>query len=50
MQKISFLKLLDEFLNKIKNEEKNINNQIFREYSNYQSASFFKRFLCRQSK
>ena len=42
MQKIYLLKLLDEFLNKIKNEEKNINNQIFREYSIYQSASFFK--------
>ena len=27
-------------LNKIKNEEKYINEQIFREYFNYQSSSF----------
>ena len=30
--RISPLKLREEFLNKIKNEEKNINEQIFREY------------------
>ena len=37
---MSSLKLREEFLNKIKNEEKNINEQIFREYFNYQSQSF----------
>ena len=41
MQKISLLKLPDEFLNKIITEEKNIYDQIFREYFDYQSASFF---------
>ena len=30
----------EEFLNEIKNEEKNINEQIFREYFNYQSPPF----------
>ena len=29
----------EKFLNEIKNEEKNINEQIFREYFNYQSPS-----------
>ena len=38
--KISSLKLHEEFLNKIKIEEKNINEQIFREYFNYQFPSF----------
>ena len=41
MQKISLLKLHNEFLYKVKNEEKNKNDQTFREYFNYQSASFF---------
>ena len=31
------LELCEEFLDKMKNEEKNINKQIFKEYFNYQS-------------
>ena len=34
-RKISSLKLRENFFNKIKNEEKNINEQIFRQYFNY---------------
>ena len=30
----------EEFLNKTKNEEKNVNEQIFRNHFNYQSPSF----------
>ena len=39
-RKISTLKLCEECLNEIKNEEKNINVHIFREYFNYQSPLF----------
>ena len=34
------LKLCEEFLNKIKNDERNINKQIFNEFFNYQNPSF----------
>ena len=37
----SSVKLRENFLIKIKNEGKNINEQIFREYFNYQFLSFF---------
>ena len=39
-RKIFSLKLREEFLNEIKNEDKNINQQIFRGYFNDQSPSF----------
>ena len=39
-RKIYALNLCEILLNKIKNEEKYINEQIFREYFNYQSSSF----------
>ena len=39
-RKIYALNLCEILLNKIKNEEKYINEQIFREYFNYQSPSF----------
>ena len=39
-RKVSSLKLCEEFLNKIKNDEKNINKQIFNESFNYQNPSF----------
>ena len=35
----------EKLLNVIKNEEKNINDQIFREYFNYESPSFLVRDL-----
>ena len=35
----------EEFLNVIKNKEKNINDRIFREYFNYESPSFLVRDL-----
>ena len=35
----------EEFLNVIKNKEKNINDQIFIEYFNYESPSFLVRDL-----
>ena len=35
----------EEFLNEIKNEEKNINEQIIREHFNYQSASFLVKYF-----
>ena len=35
-----FLKWIEEFLNEIKNGRKNINNEIFTEYFDYQSPSF----------
>ena len=37
--------MCEEFLNKINDEEKNINEQIFREYFNYQSLSFLVKYL-----
>ena len=40
-RKIFSLKLREEFLNKITNEGKNINEQIFNELFNYQYPSFF---------
>ena len=39
-RKISSLKLGEEFSNKIKNEEKNISEQIFKEYFCHESPSF----------
>ena len=39
-RKISKLKLRMEFLNEIHNKEKNIHEQLFREYFNYYSPSF----------
>ena len=44
-RKISSLKLREEFLNKIKNEEKNINEQIFRDYFLYQTSSYLTKVL-----
>ena len=38
--KISSLKLREEFLNKIKNEEKNINEKIIKEYFGYEAPLF----------
>ena len=38
--------LREEFLIEIKNEEKNINEQTFREYFNYQCPSFLLTDLC----
>ena len=35
----------EEFSNKIKNEEKNFNEQIFKEYFGYQSPSFLEKDL-----
>ena len=35
----------EEFLNEIKNEEKNINEQITREHFNYQSPSFLVKYF-----
>ena len=32
--------MCEEFLNKIKNDERNINKQIFNEFFNYQNPSF----------
>ena len=37
--------MLEEFLNKIKNEEENINKQICKEYFGYESPSFLVRDL-----
>ena len=37
--KISPVKLLEEFLNEIRNDEEHINNEIFREYFGYQNTS-----------
>ena len=39
-RKTSSLKLLEKFLNEIKNEEKNTNKQIFREYFYYSLQHF----------
>ena len=44
-RKILSLKLCQKFLNEIKNEEKDINNQIFKEYFHYQTPSIFKKEL-----
>ena len=43
--KISSLKLCEEFLNEIKNEEKNVNEQIFRDNSLFQSRSYLTKVL-----
>ena len=47
MHKLSSLKLREEFLNQIKNEEKNINERMFQISV---SIIFSKRFISRQSK
>ena len=47
--KISPLKFREEFLNEIKNEGKNINELIFREYFNYLSPSFLVKVLCEEN-
>ena len=44
-RKISPLKLLENFLNRIKNEEKDINEKIFRDYFLYQTASYLTKVL-----
>ena len=38
--------MLEEFLNKIKNEEKNIKQQIFRDYFLDQTPLYLKKVLC----
>ena len=43
--KISSLKLHEKFLNKIVNDEKSINNEIFKNYSGYQNQSFLPNHL-----
>ena len=47
--KISPLKFREEFLNEIKNEGKNTNELIFREYFNYLSPSFLVKVLCEEN-
>ena len=47
--KISPLTFREEFLNEIKNEEKNINELIFIEYFNYLSPSFLVNDLCEEN-
>ena len=46
---MSSLKLHKEFLNEIKNEEKDINEPIFRKYFNYQYPSFLVKSLSRKN-
>ena len=48
--KKSSLKLREEFLNEIKNEENNINEQIFKEYFTYNSPSFLVKDLYEDNK
>ena len=43
--KKSPLKLLEEFINEIKNDEKNINEQIFKEYLFYRAPLFLAKQL-----
>ena len=40
------LKFRQSLLNEIKNEEKDVNNQIFKEYFHYQTPSILKKNLC----
>ena len=47
---MSSLKLREEFLNKIENEEKNVNEQIFKEYFGYESPSFLVKDLYENNK
>ena len=44
-RKIFSLKVREEFLNKIKNEENNINKQIFRDYFLFQTLSYLTNVL-----
>ena len=44
-RKISSLKLRKDFLNKIKNKDKNINEQIFKDYFFYQFPSYLAKML-----
>ena len=44
-RKISSLKLLENFLNRIKNEEKDTNEKMFRDYFLYQTASYLTKVL-----